>query len=48
MKIIEIRRTNTIHENRDSDGYYDDECGDPFDSFNLSNWDGDQQVGFRW
>ena len=40
MKIIKISRT--IHEN-----YYDDECGDPFDSFNLSNWDGDQQVGFR-
>lgn len=26
---------------------YYDECGDPFDSFNLANWDGDQQVGFR-
>ena len=30
----------------DNDNYYD-EGGCPFDSYNLANWDGDQQVGFR-
>ena len=30
-----------------SGNYYYDENGCPFDSYNLSNWDGDQQVGFR-
>ena len=29
------------------DNYYYNESGCPFDSFNLANWDGDQQVGFR-
>jgi hypothetical protein len=26
---------------------YYDEDGDPFDPMNGSNWDGDQQIGFR-
>ncbi len=30
-----------------SGNYYYDEVGCPFDSYNLANWDGDQQVGFR-
>ena len=30
----------------ENDNYYD-EGGCPFDSDNLANWDGDQQVGFR-
>lgn len=30
-----------------SGNYYYDENGCPFDSYNLANWDGDQQVGFR-
>lgn len=33
--------TEYVHES-----YYD-ENGCPFDSWNLANWDGDQQVGFR-
>ena len=28
-------------------GSYYDEDGDPFDPYNMANWDGDQQVGFR-
>jgi hypothetical protein len=28
-------------------GTYYDEEGDPFDSENEANWDGDQQIGFR-
>jgi hypothetical protein len=28
-------------------GSYYDEDGDPFDSDNAANWDGDQQIGFR-
>ena len=37
-------RNGTFFETEDM--YYD-EGGNPFDSFNLANWDGDQQVGFR-
>tara|TARA_X000000950_G_scaffold283255_1_gene383689 strand:- start:6641 stop:7636 length:996 start_codon:yes stop_codon:yes gene_type:complete len=44
-----FQRELTIEKKFGSEIYsmYYDECGDPFDSFNLANWDGDQQVGFR-
>ena len=39
-----IRRCNSVPK---IESLYYDESGCPFDSFNLANWDGDQQVGFR-
>ena len=38
-----------IHYYPDNNGndFYYDETSNPFDSSNLANWDGDQQVGFR-
>ena len=39
-----IRRCDSFF---DEQPLYYDENGCPFDSFNLANWDGDQQVGFR-
>ena len=41
---------NTSEYDTDGDNennYYYDECSNPFDTFNLANWDGNQQVGFR-
>ena len=39
-------RIHYYADNNENNFYYD-ESSNPFDSFNLANWDGDQQVGFR-